>query len=176
MALPVYARAGDLSHLLDYFLDRVLIGDSPLNVEKIVPKQLELAVKQDNFKPEDLKQDDLKPADLSIRICTEGEWREALPSWYNAEMRRQQGFTPDYLQRISTAAEQAAKWQTESGTPVLAHPHCELFAPQLHFLEVTPEPERLLFTLLGYLIAKEETLLREPLRLNNYTKPSIYPR
>ena len=96
MTLPVYARAGDLSRLLDYFLDRVLLtsGDIPLPQQKLVPPQLELAVKQD----------DGKDSDFSIRIYDEGKWHETLPSWYTPEIRRQQGFTPDYLQQISTEA------------------------------------------------------------------------
>lgn len=155
MALPVYARPRELPELLEYFLEIVL----PEDLIKSKPKQLELLIQQD---------------ELSLRLSVEGEWHNPIPSWYSAETRRQVGFTPAYLEQISAEVETAAAWKTKEGLPVVACQHSELFAPRLYFFEAVREPERLLFTLIGYCVTKEEFLRPEPLELLN--GGTIYPR
>ena len=152
MVHSVFPQPVDLPRLLDYFIAAIAGDDSTLPEKYSAPNQLELVMGQ---------------GDLSIRVLHEGESEEAIPSWYTAETRRQNGFTSDYFQQISAAAEASAHWKTKTDTPVVAHQHSSGLAPLVYFFEVRREPERVLFTLLGYLVTEERNLGKEPVELLN---------
>ncbi|MBS3166042.1 hypothetical protein J4444_02875 [Candidatus Woesearchaeota archaeon] len=152
MSHSVLARPVNLALLLNYFL-ATIDGDDSVK-EYSVPR-LELTMKQN---------------DLSIHVLHEGASDSVIPPWYDtANIRRQQGFTPDYFREISIAAETSAHWKTKTGAPVIAHQHQVIFAPMVYFFEVLREPELLQFTLLGYIVTGYESLsrLKPPIKPNN---------
>jgi len=160
--------------LLDYFLDEAAWRRFSLPLGSIiVPPQLELVIEQD---------------DLAVRVLLdEGAWQNVISSEYGPETRRELGFTPDYFRQISAQAESFAKWRTEDGAPVVAHQHSSINVPQVEFFTVSQEPNRILFTYLGFFVTETSTLTggkvvtekksfgREPIQLD-YTKSTVYPQ
>ncbi|MDO8641968.1 MAG: hypothetical protein Q7R76_00040 [Candidatus Woesearchaeota archaeon] len=168
VALP---SSRDLSSLLDYFLDEIAFDNAPSQGEKLTTQQLELVVNQD---------------DLTIHVLhKDGELQDAIS--YSPETRCEYGFTSDYLRQISAQAKGRAQWRTGDGVPVIAHKHGGINVPAVGFFKVTQEPDRILFTYLGFFVTETSTLTdgkvvtkkisfgHEPIQLP-YTKSTVYPQ